>query len=221
MSNFLNYTMKKITFLTFALALFCQVQISAQHEVSFKIGHEMPMGELRWVYNSAPSLSAGYSFLREGNKTNQSMGIGIGLFQFKPKEEIFYYLLDEEEYGTISYSNYKFFQLFIPFRIDYLIGDKLEIFGGVDLGYYYVSYRYENKNNFVSENSTNIEGKGAIAPKCGVNYNLSDKIGFTLQAKYNAYFSLGSSDQRSASFNSNLGTGNHFFSTQIGTYIRF
>ncbi|HEX8545648.1 MAG TPA: hypothetical protein VF691_01725 [Cytophagaceae bacterium] len=212
--------MNKIFLLFIITAIAFPEKIFAQRELSLKIGNEIPMGELRWVYKSAPSISIGFSVLKEKSKVNQSLGIGVGFFQFKPQEEIFYYLLNSEEYGTAQYSNYKVFQLFVPMRIDFLLNEKFELFGGVDFGYYYVIYSYHTKDKVIDEEGEAIEGKGALAPKAGINYNLSKKVGLTLQAKYNLYFSLGSSDQQSSSYNSNIGSANHFASLQLGTYIR-
>jgi hypothetical protein len=213
--------MKKIFFSLLSIFIFNHLNVIAQPELSVKIGNEIPMGELKWVYKNAPSISVSYSSLKYRRKVTQSFGVGLGFLQFKPKESFFYYLLNDKEYGTVSYSNYNVFQLFVPIRIDFLLSDKFELFGGLDFGYYYVFFEVEDKNKYIDEHSVTSDGKGSLAPKCGINYNLSPKIGINLQAKYNAYFSLGTSDAGSTNYNSNLGGFNQFFSTQIGSYIRF
>lgn len=212
---------EKAVFVFLIATFLFNLKIFAQHELSLKLGHEIPMGELKWIYKSAPSISISYANLRDTRNGFSSLGIGLGFFQFRPQQETFYYLLSDKENGKISYSNYKVFQLFFPLRLDFSINEKFDFFGGADIGYYYIIFDYENNNPYVNESGRTIEGKGAFAPKAGINYNVSEKFGFTLQARYNLYFSLGQANPNSAYYNSNLGLANHFFSSHIGTYLRF
>lgn len=188
-----------------------------QVEISAGVGYVVPQGELKWIYNAAPSYSLSFARI----KNQSSVGIRLGYFQFKPKQDVFYYLYGEEDYGTIKYSNYKAIQLVIPFRWDFDLGDKLELALGIEGGYTYVHYTFDDANPDSETNAENIEGKGMVAPVIGFNWKITESIGLLVNGQYNMIVSLGSIDSTSGNYNPNVGTFNTFISTNIGAFVRF
>lgn len=211
--------MKKIFILFLLISI--TSQIKAQTEISFKTGIELPMGYLNWVYKVAPSYSIAFSKLKETNKGFVSLGLGVGYFQLEPHYKLFSYQLNELESGSVFYSNYKVVQIFVPIRIDLTINKRLAFFNGIDIGYYFISYHYQNYNLYQNEVAFIKEGKAAVAPKSGINLSLLKNIGLSLQVKYHLYFSFGEESYSSPYFNAHLGKVNHFLSGQLGGYVRF
>lgn len=192
-----------------------------QSEISLKTSYEIPLGELKWIYKPNMSYLLSYSKLNEKRGKSTSVGVGIGYLSLKPKQDTFYYLLSEDEYGTAKYSNYTLIQLLGLFQWNYEVSKKAEFFWGVDAGYYYIRYEYEDKNTFVHTDGSRTEGKGAIGPKIGFTYKLSKNFGLQYLTKYNTYFSLGTTDSNSAYYNSNLGEFDFLWTNQLGVFLRF
>ena len=192
-----------------------------QSEIAAKIGYEIPRGELKWIYKPAISYSVSYARIKAGDNSQASAGVRLGFFQFKPKEDIFYYLYGKDDYGTISYSKYTVLQLVIPFRMDFYIGKSLELSLGLDGGYNYVRYEYESRNPHAVTLEETIDGKGAVAPGLGFNYKLTEAVGISVSSKYNVIFSLGSTDSNTGNFNANVGLFNTFITNNLGVFVRF
>lgn len=212
--------MKKI-FFSFLLLIGFSPLLVAQHELSFKSGVEFPMGKMYWVYKPNASYGLNFSWIREHNRTNLARGFSVSYFTLSPKSDTFYYLLNDTEYGTVKYSRFLSIQLAISYEWQRALGEKTELTYGLNIGYNFVNYKVEDKNPYIESSSSNTEGMGAICPKIGMNYLITQNVGISLQPKFNFLVSLGKTDPRSASYNPNVGTVLIYSSCSLGAFIRF
>ena len=212
--------MRKQLLLFFVNIVFSQT-LFAQHELCFKSGLESPMGQMYWVYTPAASYTLSYAVHRDTKRGTLSKGVSIGYFSFSPKSDIFYYLFGDNEYGTVKYSNYSVVPITLSLQAHRTLGKKMEFLYGLDLGYNFVRFTIEDKNPYAEVTSSNIEGKGAVALKTGLNFLLSEHLGIMYQPKFNTLFSIGSTNSSSPQYNSNVGSFDIIFSNHLGVFIRF
>lgn len=202
--------MNRIFIATFSVWIISVSAVVAQTEISLTPSYEVPLGELKWIYQPGMSYALNVSRVKETRVSRTTTGLEIGYLRFQPKDSVFYYLLSEEEYGTISYSNYQAIQLSLTIRRDFFLNDRVSLFIGAGVGYYYTFFDYEDRNSFVSTDGQNIEGRAGISLRLGVNVLLTESVGMLLQSKYNA--SIGQPDISSVY--------NHYLSNGLGIFIR-
>ena len=183
----------------------------AQTEISLTSSYEVPLGELKWIYQPGMSYALNVGRVKETRVSRSTTGIEVGYLRFQPKDSVFYYLLSEEEYGTIRYSNYQAIQLSLTLRHDFFLNDRVSLFVGAGVGYYYTFFTYLDDNSFVNTDAQVIEGRAGISPRVGVNVLLSESVGLLVQSKYNA--SIGQPDISSLY--------NHYLSSGLGVFVRF
>ena len=203
--------MSKICITLLGTLLFNVQMTIAQVEVSLSASYELPLGELKWIYQPTIGYALNLSRINETRVSRMLTGLEVGYLRFQPQEAAYYYLLDEEEYGTISYGNYQVFQFSGTFLHHALINEKLSLFIGTGVGYYYTSFTYDDSNSFVSSEGQSIEGRGAITPRVGANWMLTESLGVLAQGKYNA--TLGRPDIS--------GLYQHYLSLGLGAFVKF
>ena len=211
---------KHILFITGILMFCCKISV-AQIEISAGSGYNLPLGELKWIYSPALSYSLALSKVKERKKSRNALGLELGYMRFQPKDSVFYYLLSEEEYGTVNYSNYQIYQLSAVIRHDFILSEHLSLFIGSGFGYYYVNFQYNQYDPYVTTEGQTIEGKFAVSPRVGISVNFNKSIGVFLHSQYNFMLSVGSLEAGSASYNSNTGSYNYYLSHVGGLYFRF
>jgi hypothetical protein len=215
--------MKKIILISFLITL--SFSSSAQKGVSLSVDYEIPLGELAFVYK--PTTSYTFSFLSADD--DKIWNFSIGYYSFIAKQDTFYYLVGENNYGIATQSNYSIIPLYVGLASKIRLSDKIDFLPGIDLGYYYVWYKYTSRDPMIEDSystvinvsGSNIEGKGVLSPKVGLSYKFTEALELKFQSKYNIFFSLGSQDSESIYYNPNVGTYNISWSNGLSLIYNF
>jgi hypothetical protein len=184
----------------------------SQIDVSLQTNYEVPFDELKWVYKPGVNYLLSVSKTDKYKKKRTAWGGTLGYSSFKPKEDIFYYLVNENEIGTIAYEEYQTLQIFLHGRRDFILNKNLEFFIGADIGYIHAMFSYYSADAYIVEDATNIEGRLAIAPNLGLNFVLTDRLGVFIQSRYIA--SVAETDIQNNVLNYSLSGG-------VGLNLRF
>lgn len=195
-----------------AVFVCASISATAQYELSLQASYELPLDELRWVFKPGTGAIAIFSKTKTYKKKRSAFGIGVGYSRFVPKEKTFYYLVSQNEVGTISYENMNVYQLTGHLRRDIIIKKIYELFYGVECGYYYTQYGFVSQDPFHSINSSNFIGRIALAGKAGIGYPLSKNIGAFFQTRY--LISMSPSNDGENTFNA-------YWANSLGVNLRF
>lgn len=148
------------------------------------------------------------------------LSLNLGYYSFKPQKDIFYYVYNGNETGSLKFSNYSIFQLSASYSKKFEFKEKINVLLGLDFGYYYIFYTKEEDNNYINSSETNIDGKGLIGPYAGLQYMIDEKWGVQLKSRYELLFAIGSPNPNHKSYNPNAGEVIHFISNSLGvTYL--
>ncbi len=204
------------------LILFSNLKSFSQDQVSFYSGLDFPMGMFKWVYNPAVNFNFAYSdFNDSGEGHHVSWDYILGFSQFKPKEDVFYYKVNEFEYGTAIYDNYTTIQLMVGIIQNIYINDKIDYYFGLNLGIYYLHYAYKINDPYGGYDVDNITSCLAMCPRTGIRYKFDEEYGIFYQCRYNVLIEFGDSDPGIPSYNTGLGNSTQFISGNLGFYYRF
>jgi hypothetical protein len=177
----------------------------SQIEITLQSAYDMPIDELKWIYKPAMNNMLTFSWTDKTKRSRTAFGITAGYAVFQPKEDIFYYLVNEEEVGTITYEKYQTLQFSAQLRQDFRLTKTFEIFCGAELGYQYTSYAYISSDPYIYEDATTILGRYFAAPRLGVNLMVTEKFGFSVFSRYAV--SIGNSDTEEDTVNHNIAAG--------------
>lgn len=159
--------------------------------------YDMPMGNLKFTYKGAPS--GGLSFyINQGAGTAE---IGLGYREYKPKQDTFYYLVNNNDYGTATFSKFKTTMFYLGAAYNLSLSDAIKLYGGFNLGLYITKFSSTSTDAFVNAQDIVNENEAYIAPKIGLNLALTDNIHVKVQGAYNLFSPIGK-----AQYNSRVGT---------------
>lgn len=183
----------------------------AQRILWYEVSYDRPSYNLYWVYKPAIGNRVGYSFT--GDEDYKEWGFLIGFNRWQPKQDTFYYA-DGNDVGTALFSNYYILQLAVHVQRSFLMEKKMRPVIGADVGYYYYTYEYEEHDHLHDLEGSIVEGRFALCPMAGIQFNTENfRIG--LQARYNFYISIGSSDSRNWNYNPSVGMFDYFWSGSL------
>ena len=199
---------------------------TAQGQKNLSLSAQYPifLDDLRFIYQASPGLRIGYSSMGDddGESSERSLDFGLGVYRFQPKDTIFYYLVNDNEVGSIKYSNYWMFQLKMGCSYVLRPSERTEMYFGVDFGYYYVFLDTEYNEPGRTGSSSSFQGMGVVAPKAGVNILVGERIGLTYQSSFDFYTTLGGGDEYDPfTYNPEAGNFNYFITNSLGAYLRF
>jgi hypothetical protein len=157
---------------------------AAQIEFSLQGSVELPVDELRWVFKPGTGVIATLSKIKKYKKKGSAFGVSFGYSKYVPKQDLFYYLVNTSEVGTIKYDQMKAYQLSAQFRKEYIIRKQIELFYGLEIGIYYIKYGFESQDAYQHINSSNFIGRYVLAPKAGINYQVNKQVGVFFQTRY-------------------------------------
>lgn len=183
--------MKKLLIISASL-LCLSIGATAQVELAVQGSYEMPIDEMKWAFKPGRGVIVTVSKTKEHRKKRSVLGVNVGFSKYVPKEDLFYYLVNDDELGTIRYKDMLVYQLSMHLRQDFILQKHIELFYGLELGYHYTKYGYESRDLYIIEDSYNFIGRGAIAARAGVNFPITEHAGAFLQTKY--LVSIGASD---------------------------
>jgi hypothetical protein len=186
----------------------------AQVEIAAGASYELPLDELKWVYKPGKSYQLTISKTDRYKNKRTSWGINLGYASFVPKEALFYYLVNEDEIGTIAYENYNLYLLTVNARRDFILNKNIEIFLGTEFGLHYAQYGYVSDDSYIDEDATYVEGRGAVSPKAGITFTLTAHLSIFVQSRYNV--SVGESN-----FTASSNIFNYSWSNGVGVNLRF
>jgi hypothetical protein len=176
--------------------------------IGLRAEYDMPIGNLKFTYKAAPA--AGISFyINEGAATAE---VGLGYREYKPKLDTFYYLVNDNDYGTATYSKFKTIMFYLGGAYNLSLSDAMRIYGGFNLGFYFTKFSSNTSDAFVNYSEDITERQGYIAPKLGFNFTLSDHLRLNVQGAYNLFAPLGK-----AEYNSRVGT--FYYSVTTGAAV--
>lgn len=202
--------MTHFRFITFVFLVIFPSLVFSQNMVWYGISYDKPAGELNWVYEGGFGHRAGYTIIDD----DRELGAFIGFDRFQPKQDTFYYV-SGNDYGIALFSNYTLLQLCVNFQKSFCETKRINPFIGLDFGYYYYAFDYEEHEPGRDTEGSIIEGRGALCPMIGISSTFMDRWRVSLQSRFNFYISLGSSDSRDINYNSNVGRSSHFWSVGL------
>lgn len=202
-----------------ALILTYQVSASQSKRIGLNASYNVPLGDLSWVYNSAPGIQLNYSTLIPKGRNNNivAVGLNLGFTKFTPKEDTFYYLTEIDNvlgYGIATYSDYAFLQLSANVTYEFRILHRFYLQLGFEIGAYYTNLEYFASDEQMTVDGRIIDLQGALVPSIGFVYRVSELIGISPFLKYHVY---GSTSETTADFKS---FKNHY-SPGLGIHFNF
>lgn len=156
-------------------------------------GYDIPTGDLGTTFKAAPTFGVSVKH----NLGDFTFNANIGFVSYKPKLDTFYNDPTDKTAGYIKYDNYSSLQFFVGGAYNVAIGDQAKFYFGLDLGSYYNYFSYVSNDGLYGYDAGNsTDEESYVAPKLGINFNVSDNISLGVEAKYNFLFasSSGSGD---------------------------
>jgi hypothetical protein len=195
-----------------ATIIIASLETHAQVELSIQASHERALDELGDIYKPGINYMLSISKTDKYKKKRMAWGVILGFTKFHPKEDVFYYQVNETETGTIRYENYNVYQLSANVRRDFILIETLELFYGAEIGYHYVQYAFLSEDSFVIEDNSTVESRIACTPKVGAQFLLTKKLSAFLQTRYSLSMATGDAPGNFMNF---------FWSNGIGLTLRF
>jgi len=183
--------MKAIYALTIVVIMITVGPACAQWEFTPQVAFEQPYRDLKWIYNPTQTYGLVISKTDKYKKKREAYGGSLGYSRFTAKQDLFYYPVNENEFGTIKYDDYFIYKLDFSARRDFIVSKHFELFIGVEVGYHYVKYGYAAKDPYSDDAGTFIQSHGALAPKTGITYAFNKNISASLQTRFTAALLLG------------------------------
>lgn len=186
------------------------------YEETFGVGinadYDMPVGNLKYTYKSAPAYGGSVYMYQE----DFTYSISVNFREYKPKQDVFYYLVNDNDYGTATYSSFKTTMAYFGAAYNLPITDEFRVYGGINMGFYFSKFKSRSVDAFVDSSEDINEKEGYGAPKLGLNLSLNDHVLVSVQGSYNFFAPLGRSD-----YNSRVGTLYTSLSTGAALIYRF
>lgn len=144
-------------------------------------GYESPLGDVKESYQGSPTF--GISVMRRMG--NFLYSATVDHRAYKPLADLISITYDDENYFEASFSKYKAIGLYLGVAYEVPLSGDINFYGGVNGGYMLVSYKIlVNDPNFSSIEEASNAQNTYIAPKLGLNFMLSSRIGMALEGRY-------------------------------------
>jgi len=151
----------------------------------------------------------------KGNKYKKkrvAIGVSLGYTRFNPRQAVLYYFLDSTTLdGEVRYLAYETGRITLTLRRDFILAQHAELFLGMDIGYQYVCYEYNEESIF--------ETKIGLIPKAGLSYILSKRLGVNLSVKYDIM--IGETNETGFPYNPDAGNFTTCLEFGTGFFFRF
>lgn len=155
--------------------------------VALNAGYDVPVGNLGYTFKPAPTF--GFTFLSYHD--DLVLSATIGYHSYKPKQDTFYYAVDESNYGTIKYQNFTALSLYFGVAYNFELAEGIKAYGGINFGAYFTHSVYHSVDEFINDNSDLHDENIYLAPKIGLNYTVGDNVTIGIEGKYNTFIVAG------------------------------
>lgn len=162
-------------------------QSDSDFGISIGADYDAPVGNLSYTFK--PTFNYNLSVLRHYD--NFTMNLTLGYHSYKAKQDTFYYQVSATDYGTVTYQPFTAYSLYLGLAYDLPVNDQLKVYGGINLGAYYVHFAFHSSDLVLNDNENFYEQELYFAPKVGFTYMLSDNIGVGIEGKYNFFAPTG------------------------------
>ncbi len=194
----MNHTF--ISFVAFAISLCLLTTLNAQVRHGFMGGAYLSNSVSEFA-ETHEGVGIGFDFTYTyfsyiNDQTKASLDLGLGRAKFDPTQEIFEYTDFEGDLNRIRYSDYGFLSYSMGLSIYREIINRVELFGGFDVGQVsvkwseldYLTGPVEPFDGYYS--SDYKAGFGYLAGKAGLNVLVADNIGLGYAFKYRVNYGV-------------------------------
>jgi hypothetical protein len=158
------------------LVIFLSYSVRAQIEFSGSFSVEFPTGDMKEIYSTAPGISISGGNYTEKRKGFSYFGAEIGIIRFNPRQDEFTYQLNGDDLRLTSYDPYVVIPISLLLRGGWKMGQKSQLFYGLDAGYYFTKWGYESndpsRKTSDQINETTVGGKFHL----GWRYQVNDQM---------------------------------------------
>jgi hypothetical protein len=201
----------KLLFLFFILNSFAAKAQFSYGESSQKFGvginadYDMPAGSLKYTYKAAPAYGASFYIFNENWTANVSAGYRV----YKPKQDVFYYAVGDNDYGTATYGNFRSYMLYLGGAYNFEISDGFRVFAGVNLGAYATKFFSHSVDAAFDKTEDINEQELYGAPKAGINLSFGENLQLNIQGSYNFFATTGQTyyNSRTCTLYKSISTG--------------
>jgi len=181
--------------------------------IGVNIAYDAPVGNLQYTYK--PAINYGLNYYKFEDDFTITAGIGYRIY--KPKQDVFYYAVGDNDYGTITYSDFRSYMGYIGGAYNIEVAEGFKCFGGFNFGLYITKFSLHSVDA-LRDATTVIDGEQEIyiAPKLGLAIDLSDDLQLNLQGAYNVFATTGKKR-----WNDRVGTIYSSFTIGSGIIFKF
>lgn len=179
--------------------------------VGINLALDAPVGNLQYTYKPAINYNLNYyRFFDHATAT-----IGIGYRTYKPKQDVFYYAVGDNDYGTAGYSDFRSYMGYMGAAYNIDITDGVKAYGGFNLGFYMTKFSSHSEDAFMN-NREQVDGEqqAYFAPKLGATIDIGDNLQLNIQGAYSIFSPIGKKEEYSR-------VGTIYSSFNIGSGIAF
>ncbi|MEO3404408.1 hypothetical protein AAFN85_10920 [Mucilaginibacter sp. CAU 1740] len=181
--------------------------------IGLNLAFDAPVGNLQYTYK--PAINYNLSYYRFFDHATAT--VGIGYRTYKPKQDVFYYAVGDNDYGTISYSDFRSYIAYLGAAYNIDITDGVKAFGGFNLGCYITKFRFHSADAFVnSDEQIDGEQEAYFAPKLGASIDIGDNLQLNFEGAYSIFAPTGKRE-----WNHRVGTIYSSFNIGSGIVFKF
>lgn len=164
--------------------------------LAFNGGYESPTGEVKDSYQGSPTF--GVSVLRRMGNVLYSATIDYR--SYKPLHDTLAVTPDGINYFNAKFTHFSGVGLYLGLAYELPLASNVSVYGGVNGGYVLISYKVSIDDPLYSSSEEVSNGQSTyVAPKIGLNFMLTPKLGLMLEGRYSLGVVGGSYNSRTGS----------------------
>jgi hypothetical protein len=178
--------------------------------ITFGVGIDAPQNYFKDIYKPAAAFNLGVARFMD----KFTISLNVGFHEYQPKdafnsEKVAIEIGNEQGNGTLEqgpiavFSPYRVFSGYASIVYNINVSDGARLYGGANLGGYYTDYSYLifDPNSDQGETIvTPVRKCFYMAPRLGLIFTLSDRIGVSIESTYNFYAPLKKSNDNGGTF---------------------
>lgn len=201
-----------------SLSIFTSFSAFAQDtRIYLKPEMNFPLGNLKWAYQTAPGIEAGFSRVNNDYTVQQSFGVSLSYTRFQPQADTLYFnVYDTDDIGKVSFGSLTAFHLKAHINYAFPLGKKVAITCDIAVGILYGKRNIYSEQPGITEESAELAAWVSVTPTAGVEYIVTEKLSFVVSIGYSAM--LHGDD---TAYGSNAGVFYHFWTPGLATHFNF